>query len=78
MEQKDLSGGREEEERQRRITDFKSFLKEAGEMAKRLLALPVSPEFKCQQLHGCSQPSVTGSDVLFVCADSYSVLIYFK
>jgi hypothetical protein len=35
------------------------------------------PEFKSQQLHGGSQPSVIGSDALFWCVseNSYSVLI---
>jgi hypothetical protein len=37
------------------------------------------PEFKSQQLHGGSQPSVTTSDALFgVSEDSYSVLTYNK
>jgi hypothetical protein len=35
------------------------------------------PEFKSQQPHGGSQPSVMGSDAsLCVSEDSYSVLIY--
>ena len=47
----------------------------AGEMAQRLRALtalpevlssiPSSPEFKSQQPHGGSQPSVMGSDALY-------------
>ena len=37
------------------------------------------PEFKSQQPHGGSQPSVTISDALFgVSEDSYSVLTYNK
>ena len=39
----------------------------AGEMAQRLGALTAlerSPEFNSHQPHGCSQPSVTGSDPL--------------
>jgi hypothetical protein len=37
------------------------------------------PEFKSQQPHGISQPSVMGSDTLFgVSGDSYSVLMYIK
>jgi hypothetical protein len=38
------------------------------------------PEFKSQQPHGGSQPSVMGSDTLFWCVseDSYSVLTYIK
>jgi hypothetical protein len=35
------------------------------------------PEFKSQQPHGSSQPSVMGSDALFcVSEDSYSVLTH--
>ena len=40
----------------------------AGEMAQGLrvlTALPEGPEFKSQQPHGGSQPSVMGSDALF-------------
>ncbi|EDM14224.1 rCG23351 [Rattus norvegicus] len=42
----------------------------AGEMAQRLRALttlPRGPEFKSQQPHGGSQPSVMRSDALFWC-----------
>ena len=35
-------------------------------------------EFKSQHPHGGSQPSVMGSDALFWCEDSYSVLTYIK
>jgi hypothetical protein len=39
----------------------------AGEMAQRLRALAVFPEFNSQQPHGGSQPSVMGSAALFWC-----------
>jgi hypothetical protein len=35
-------------------------------------------EFKSQQSHGGSQPSVMGSDTLFWSEDRYSILIYIK
>jgi hypothetical protein len=47
----------------------------AGEMAQQLRALTDLSEFKSQQPHGSSQPSVMRSDALFgVSEDSYSVL----
>ena len=48
-------------------------------MAQRLRALTTvreGPEFKCQQPHGGTQPSLMGSDGVF--EDSYHVLIYIK
>jgi hypothetical protein len=42
----------------------------AGEMAQQLralIALPNGPEFKSQQPHGGSQPSVKRSDAFFWC-----------
>jgi hypothetical protein len=39
----------------------------AGEMAQWLRALTTFPEFKSQQPHGGSQPSVMRSDALFWC-----------
>jgi hypothetical protein len=44
------------------------------ERAQRLRALDCSsrgPEFNSQQQHGGSQPSVRGSDALFLCAIYY-------
>jgi hypothetical protein len=51
----------------------------AGEMAqwlRALTALPKGPEFKSQQPHGGSQPSVMRSEAPFWSEDSYSVLRY--
>jgi hypothetical protein len=53
----------------------------AGEMAQWVRAPDCSSEgleFKSQQPHGGSQPSVTRSDALFWSEDSYSVLTYSK
>jgi hypothetical protein len=51
----------------------------AGEMAQQLKVLFQSPEFKSQQPHGGSQPSVMRSDTPSgVSEDSYSVLKYNK
>jgi hypothetical protein len=53
----------------------------AGEMAQQFKSTGCSskgPDFKSQQPHGGSQPSIMRSDALFwvVSEDSYSVLMY--
>jgi hypothetical protein len=50
-----------------------------GSVVKNTDCSSTGPEFKSQQPHGGSQPSVMGSDAPSgVCEDSYSVLIYIK
>ena len=48
----------------------------AGEMVKIDDCSSKGPEFKSQQSHGGSQPSITRSASLFVSEDSYSVLTH--
>ena len=48
-----------------------------GSAVKSIYCSSEDPEFKSQQPHGGSQPSIVKSDVLFgVSEDSYSVLTY--
>jgi hypothetical protein len=54
----------------KKISNKKKAVSPAGETAqwlRAMTALPAGPEFKSQQPHGGSQPSVMGSDALFWC-----------